>query len=447
MAALVVGSKIPGIMENDAYAAVQVHNLNFDITDAMKDMVTHNISNHAQCYFWIYKEARFPAEVPGPNIFTTAGDTINITVKNSLDEPHSFFIPGVFDSGPIPVGATRSFTFKAPAPGSYLYYDNLNAPVNRMMGLHGAFIVMPVIPRLSARRLSRAITPYAKPTPGVQRLFNDLGSSAHFPGLPWELGDPRNDTPAFRQYVWVLHQASPLLHADVGQAAPGTGARIPANFTNLFFNDPFNPTGASRKPQFFTINGQSGHFSHNNTFICPNHRVGEPCVVRVLNAGLWTHSMHMHANHCFVIANNGAVLANPFWQDTATSNPLDTYDWLVPFQRPPDIPNQRGLGFPDPGLPTLTGGTTWPPLDEVALFIPPLGDPLAVELSPLCYPMHDHSEPSQTSQGGNYNLGLISGLNFIGDRTLPREINFANPRKITIHGPSATGPAAGPEEA
>jgi hypothetical protein len=30
--------------------------------------------------------------------------------------------------------------------------------------------------------------------------------------------------------------------------------------------------------------------------------------------------------------------------------------------------------------------------------------------------MHDHSEPSQTSQGGNYNTGLISGIYFTGDR-------------------------------
>ena len=40
----------------------------------------------------------------------------------------------------------------------------------------------------------------------------------------------------------------------------------------------------------------------------------------------------------------------------------------------------------------------------------------AVRLSPVCFPMHDHSEPSQVAQGGNYNCGLISGLVFTGDR-------------------------------
>jgi hypothetical protein len=39
--------------------------------------------------------------------------------------------------------------------------------------------------------------------------------------------------------------------------------------------------------------------------------------------------------------------------------------------------------------------------------------------SPLVYPMHDHSEPSQTAQGGNYNCGLIAGMTIIGDRNTP----------------------------
>ena len=66
MAALVVGTGMPWLMENEAYAAVQVQTLNFHITDAMKEMVTHNVINAAHCYFWIFKEDNFPAECPGP---------------------------------------------------------------------------------------------------------------------------------------------------------------------------------------------------------------------------------------------------------------------------------------------------------------------------------------------------------------------------------------------
>jgi hypothetical protein len=164
--------------------------------------------------------------------------------------------------------------------------------------------------------------------------------------------------------------------------------------------------------------------------------VGEPCLVRVLNAGLWTHSMHLHANHFFLTCFNGKVQSNLLWLDTFTSRPMDTYDMVVPFTRPPDIANTRGIGWPDPGLITRTGQPAWPPIQEFNVFQPKQGtekrsflDPnikvdIAERQSPLVYPMHDHSEASQTAQGGNYNCGLIAGMTIIGDRNTPGWMNF-----------------------
>jgi FtsP/CotA-like multicopper oxidase with cupredoxin domain len=462
---LLVGRGLPGMFENEANSqVVPVQSLNFTITDAIKGMVTDNTVNLAECYYWIFKEASIPEDYPGPNIFCTAGESIRISVTNQLDAPHAFFIPGVnpnsratrpprpvFDSGPIAPGETRSFRFRAPNPGTYLYFDNLNAPVNRVMGLHGAFIVMPRIPRtVAGRRPRNRVTPYLRATPGVQRLFNELGNSEHFPGLAWEQGDPSTDTPPFRQYVWLLHQSSPNLFEEVGRSAPGAAIRNPVTFVNAFLKDPFITTGkdtaaSNRKAQYFTISGQSGHFAHNNSFICPMNRVGEPALVRVLNAGLWMHSLHIHANHVYVIAINGVVQENPIWVDTYTSEPLQTWDWLVPYMRPPDVPNARGIGLPDTPLLSLTGRPIWPPNEELGLFIPDVADNLAAQLSPMCYPMHDHSEPTQTSQGGNYNLGMISGINFTGDRNTAGGVTTF-PHAPAIHGPDRTGPAGGPEE-
>jgi len=480
LAALVVGTRMPWLMENQAYAAVQVQTLNIHITDAIKEMVTHNaINTTANCYFWIFKEDNFPADCPGPNIFTTTGDFVVINLTNDLDEPHAFFVPGIVNSGPIAPGATRTVRFKVPKAGTYLYYDNLNEPVNRVMGLHGAFIVMPRV--ASGKRF----TPFDDPTPSVQKLFDDLGTS-HWPGLAWEQGDPLTDTPAFRQNVWVLHQASPNLFAEVGALAPGV--IYPADaFVQAFLHDPFSPIRANRVPQYFTICGQSGHFSHNHPFICPNNRVGEPNMIRFLNAGLWTHAMHLHVNHQFVLSHNGVVSDNPFWIDMWGSFPLDTFEWFSVYMRPPDIPNVMGIGRADlsPPLISLNGHPVWPPVEELNTFIPPLvgtvlpsiQDPppalptpptlprtalaqdgvtvidLAVRLSPLCYPMHDHSEPSQTAQGGNYNCGMISGMNVTGDRNtpgatpasvgpLPSITTF--PDAPIVHGPDRTGPASGP---
>jgi len=459
LATLVVGSKMPWLMDNPAYAAAQTQNLNFTITDAVKEMVTHEPGNNiATCYFWIYQSnsPSFAPDCPGPQIYTTVGDTINISITNALDENHAFFIPGVYDSGPIAPGATVTGTFRPSRAGSYLYHDNLNPPVNRVMGLHGAFIVMP--PNLQGTRAQgvHRLTPYDRPTPNVQKLFDDFGRAPWWPGLAWEQGDPAANppTPPFRQYVWLNHQASPVLFEEVGNFTPGLDYSATA-FMDGFINAPFIATNNSplmqltvppialnpifnKKPHFFTISGQSGHFCHNHPAITPMNRVGEPCIVRIMNAGLWTHSMHMHCNHHFIVCVNGRIQSNPIWVDTFTSKPMDIYDMVIPYQRPPDVPNVLGIGRADisPPLTTINGHPTWPPIEEFNVYQPALGtkkisflNPLVTvdigqRQSPLVYPMHDHSEPSQTAQGGNYNCGLISGMNVIGDRNTPLYKNF-----------------------
>ena len=458
MAVVVVGSKLSWLSLNPAYAQAVTQTLHFRVTDAIKEMHTHEPSgleigtgivpneviNDARCYFWIYKSVDpggspaldFPPESPGPVIVAAAGDDITITVTNDLDEPHAFFIPGMVDSGPIAPDATWTDTFTAGSPGGHLYYDNLNEPVNRVMGLHGAFIVMPV-----AATPGHKFTPYG-PLPAdhaVQRLYDDFGSSTHFPGLAWEesagnLGDS-GFCPPFRQYVWLSHQASPKLFAEVGSLAPGV-LYDPLEFMNAFLRDPFQPhafhtdnPGGNRIPQYFTFSGQSGYFSHLSPYITPMGRVGEPVVVHILNPGLWLHAMHLHANHFYVTTINGVVQPNPLWLDVFQIHPMDRVDYTVPFTRPPDVPNVRGIGLPDMPLTSLAGLPTWPPMQELDMHLPDIGDEiaenifgedidLAQRLSPLCYPMHDHSEPSQTCQGGNYNTGLISGIYFVGDRNV-----------------------------
>lgn len=467
-AAVVLGSRILGLQISEALAAAQT--LNITITDALKNMVTDNPGNPAKCYFWVYKMTadgvNIPAEVPGPNVFITKGDTVDINITNELDEPHAFAIPGIFDSKDIPgaengilPGATVSGTIDTTlaSSGAHLYYDNLNEPVNRVMGLHGAFIVMPKDPS------GAKFTPYDTATPGVQKLFDDFGSSAHYPGIAWDQydPDPASYAPAKRTYIWLAHQASPKLFAEVGNLPAGQD--YPAQqFMDKFLRDPFNPIHDPLHPElsnnipiYFTLNGQSGHFLHNYPHCTPNCRAGEPCVIHILNAGLWTHSMHLHANHFYVTfdSKKGGVQENPLWIDVYNVEPMDRIDYVIPYMRPPDVPNKRGIGNPDilsgKDVPLISnkGKPVWPPYEEMAMFFPKQGTKagivdISVQLSPLCYPMHDHSEPSQTAQGGNYNLGLISGMNFIGDRNIPGGVKtFPNPPDY--YPPNATGPAAG----
>ncbi|HXE97591.1 MAG TPA: hypothetical protein VN642_14385, partial [Dongiaceae bacterium] len=61
---------------------------------------------------------------------------------------------------------------------------------------------------------------------------------------------------------------------------------------------------------------------------------------------------------------------------------------------------------------------------------------ISAQMSPQCYPMHDHSESTQTAQGGNYNCGLITGINFTGDRNTPGGVTtFPNAPDNPANGP------------
>jgi hypothetical protein len=147
-------------------------------------------------------------------------------------------------------------------------------------------------------------------------------------------------------------------------------------------------------------------------------------MVRIVNFGLQTQSLHLHANHFYVTAVNNHVMESVAAIDSMTVpaheadaqdytmgggttidgglflNGGSRVDWLVPFIRPPDIPQ-------DP--------QRLRPLREVIpnefRFI--LG---GVPQSPLKYPMHDHMEPADTAIGGNYPQGALLDFILLGDK-------------------------------
>jgi hypothetical protein len=155
IAALVVGSGMPWIFENDAYAAVPVQTLNFQITDAMKQMVTHNAINNATCYHWIFKEDHFPAEVPGPNIFCTERDIIQVSVTNDRIGPSSSSRRSQQRSR----AGTRFFRFRPPPAPILLRQLSIQ---NRVVGLLAA------CGRPGPRRAQ--ITPTAGPRQGPENI-------------------------------------------------------------------------------------------------------------------------------------------------------------------------------------------------------------------------------------------------------------------------------------
>lgn len=337
LTAIALGARntIPSIfLETRTLAADQAIDLSME--EVLAEMV-----DLTQVYMWAFKDAVSGPRIPGPVILAEQGSQVTVNLTNNLREDHAFTIPGVITSEVLSPGQKASLTFAAPAAGTYLYFDPLQAPINRVLGLHGAMVVSP----------TSGNTPYSSPTAPVQQLFNDLGVSQQFPGHPWD--------PA-RSFIWLFHSIDPVLNGLVQTNQTPS----PEEFVRRFL------------PRYFTINGKTGFFSSHDLDIAPHGHVGEPALIRVLNAGLAAHSPHIHGNHVYVLSDNGSVLDNVFLVDTWAMRPLDRKDVLLPFIKPPDIPD-----------------AAWPPAEEQF---------------PLVYPMHCHMEMSQTAAGGNYPQGLIT---------------------------------------
>lgn len=314
-----------------------------------------------------------------PELRVREGEEVHFTVTNNDTQPHAFVVHGIPESRIryIPSGGTRRVSFVAPIAGTYIYYDPYREPLNRVLGLHGAFIVEADD---KGRTPNGSETPYSvsQHNPQMRALFDALGENRHqrFKGDGWRSGDLR------REKLWLLTQIDPVLNERV---ASGENVR-PWTVIDEFL------------PRYFTINGLSGFdtASHGDEDphegpagrIEPSGREGEPCLLRCLNAGLANHAMHIHGNHCMELTESDPATgqikhsANIYEHDTWFLRPMQTIDMLLPFEKPPDIPDDA-----------------WPPAEEPF---------------PMRFVMHCHFELSQSAGGGNYPQGAVTHWQMTG---------------------------------
>ena len=312
-------------------------------------------------FMWLYYGQ--DRTTPRPVLRAREGEVLTVRVRNNAPEPHGFAIPGIAGSEipAIAPGAVGVATFAAPVGGTYLYVDPLQAPAHRLVGLHGVFVSEPAN-SVTARG---ALTPFSRSrlTPAVEAVFDALGpDDARFPGDPW--------FPA-REKIWMFTQIDPTLCALAAQRQPLDGARVRQTFA----------------PRYFTINGLSGFDASEDSATKPKGYVGQPLLLRTVNAGMATHAPHIHGNHVLELSGTDAsgrqtIATNVIERDTWILRGLQRKDVLLPFEPPQDIP-----------------AAAWPPRDEPF---------------PMRYAMHCHIEMSQTAGGGNYPQGLTTHWELLG---------------------------------
>ena len=98
----------------------------------------------------------------GPVLDVTAGDTVQLTLHNELGVGSGLHVQGQVlppDLTTVPDGGSRTYTFVAERPGTYLYEAGLGSGTQYQtaMGLHGALVVRPAT---AGRAYDAATTAY-----------------------------------------------------------------------------------------------------------------------------------------------------------------------------------------------------------------------------------------------------------------------------------------------
>ena len=253
------------------------------------------------------------------------GDTVNLTIHNTLSRSHRFTIDGIVNQS-LPGGRTTSFSFTVSKWGSYLYYDSSNAPYHRLLGLYGA---MPVMPKGRSNELF----------PG-SRTFK-------------------------QQYSWIFSDIDPIWHEALRRGST-----------------PSTPY----EPRYFTLNGLGGrppgapgaHDPNIDAISDPRSalhgHIGDRTLVRMVNVGLADQSVHAHGNHMEWLTLNGQIRSDVWEKDCLyLDSKMGKIDSIYPFEVPPD---------------------SWP------------------RVTRSTYPMHLHTEMSQTAAGGYYMFGAMTDIYF-----------------------------------
>ncbi len=250
-------------------------------------------------YMWSYSPGNGGFQYPGPMLCVSEGQTVTVTLQNTLDVSTSIFFEGVEGvvadglpasaqtdgSGrltsliqPAAPGGSVTYEFTAPPAGTYLYWSGTDPQLQREMGLTGALIVRP--------------TGYDAANPTVYGTDASSYNGAT-PSLP------------IQEYVHLFSQVDPSLHLAVE-----TGQAI--DFSTY-------------RPRYFMINGRSfpDTIAPNNAPWLPSQPYGalvevqaigggqtEPSVIRYLNASPIAVPFHPHSNHEEIIGTDARPAAD-----------------------------------------------------------------------------------------------------------------------------------------
>ena len=227
-------------------------------------------------FFWGFADGDTgQVQYPGPTLIVNQGDTVTVTLRNSLPEPVSIVFPGMENvtasagvRGPVAAqaepGGTITYTFLAPRPGTFTYYSGTNIDKQVEMGLFGAILVRP--------------TGYNPLDNTTWRAYNDNGSSYD------------------REFLYLLSEMDDQVHAaaDAGLEVDPSTVVVKYWFINgRNFPDTMGEPFAPDLP--------------SQPYNCaPVMHPGDRILLRFVGGGRNLHPLHSHGNNANIVARNAS---------------------------------------------------------------------------------------------------------------------------------------------
>ena len=273
-------------------------------------------------------------QVPGPTLVVTEGQTVTVTLTNSLPLAAgntSIIFSGLRAAGTGGVqglltreaspGGTVTYTFIASTPGTHSYYSGSQSDLQIEMGMYGAVIVLP-----------RTI-----PTACTTGLHSSNRSVEIAHGeADWRLAAAAYDHDKScydREYLFQFAEMDPRIHtAALNQVnmIQARGLCPTAAAVTCKLEVPTEPY----HPAYYLINGRSmpddmdpnydtpyPHQPYNGN---PHMHPGELVLLRIIGQGRWQHPFHEHANHVRILARDANLILSSTNAEELAGAPLFT---------------------------------------------------------------------------------------------------------------------------
>jgi FtsP/CotA-like multicopper oxidase with cupredoxin domain len=227
-------------------------------------------------------------DIPGPTLIYTEGDSVKIELRNmSQGASHTIHLHGLdvdqWNDG-VPhlsfeVGhnETKSYFFKAPHPGTYLYHCHVTSSLHVQSGMYGMLIIKP-----------------------------------EEENITWDGGYSFN-----QEYAWMMSEIDTVWHHDSIINHPHDTT------TNEMLLPDYNP-------QYFLVNGRSEQQLDDTEVAAIDAHANEVILLRLANIGYYGNKFHfpMHLN-ARIISSDGRPLPSIEYSDTLTILPGERYQVLL----------------------------------------------------------------------------------------------------------------------